>query len=1164
MAYEKCILRLKEAAGRDLTDEEVGMIYGRLHKAALDIKAGRKSEADITLGKRAEEKLGVSGQDDVVRAAAKRAAAELVHEADVRAKRAYMQVLRTAANIDTVGSVMDQLRQLKKNPTWQDAVELLITRNYKGINVESIEQRTAGYYNDFMRELLPTWESFGGDFLGFFQDAAKQELLIRELRGENTGDAMAKRGAAAFHKVSENARVLFNSLGGDMGKLDDWGMPQHHSQVKVASAGGSASPDVNLAAWVKDMMNYIDKSRYVDDLGVQLGDAEIERFLGKAWETISSKGHANTEPGKRGGGSVASRHAEHRQIHFKDAKSMIEYWKQYGESTLIEILAGHVGTMARDIATVEKFGPNPDATFRTIRDIALQRSTVDDPRETVAAEARSASLDRLWNYTSGKATTVERPWLKETADVLRNLNVSAKLGGAAIASLIGDRVMMEAVGHLDNIPLMKRWGVMLSMLNPANAQDRATLMRNGLMLEGIQGGLNRFGEELGQSSFTGKIASAVMRVTGMNAINNIPKGAFSLNLMAAIGGELANGVEFGKLAESDVRMLRNYGITEVEWKIWKQAALEKISMAENVLTPDAIGQIPDAKILAVARDVVAETSARFDAQITELQSRNVEDAERIQKRVDKFNALQDRLNRAMKDYAAGKTDSTNQLLERLGERIDDALGNLSDVRGSTAEGAAAIRQRFDQALADAQKVGKLKQRMAEITRDARDAITSKAEGARDRIELVRDELSAFIKEWGGKGSRADEWVSKRKDKFDAMQDELNRAVKDYAEGKTESAAERINDLGMRAEELLGGLQSNRADAVEVMRASVNSVDEAAKSGKEFGASRERMRNAVIELNRAINSKAGDVSDKIQSVRDSIAEYADAVAARQQRRQFVVDRLTRERDEAVAQIPANLRRDAIIKLLGAVNSESEFAIVTPGWKERSDFYGGVASKRGTAGGELWRAVLQFKSFPYTQLLRMFDAVANEKTPASKAGMTAALIVATTIAGAMLTQVREMLAGKDPRAMADENWMKFWGSAFLSGGALGIYGDFLYSANQTRMGSGPLEVLAGPTIGPLLELAATQPMGALRKRMEGKESHLAAQSVQDIKGFIPGSNIWYLKQALDHMIWQQVLEALNPGYMASIRSKTLKEYGQKWWYEPGEMLPERAPDFGAAVR
>jgi hypothetical protein len=115
---------------------------------------------------------------------------------------------------------------------------------------------------------------------------------------------------------------------------------------------------------------------------------------------------------------------------------------------------------------------------------------------------------------------------------------------------------------------------------------------------------------------------------------------------------------------------------------------------------------------------------------------------------------------------------------------------------------------------------------------------------------------------------------------------------------------------------------------------------------------------------------------------------------------------------------------------------------------------------------------------------------------------------------------------------------------------------------------MNACAGPTIGPLLELALVQPLAAGRAVMEGKGSgdslrKLAAQELQDLKGFVPGSNAWYAKAAIDHLVWQQVLEALNPGYLASIRRKTEREFDQRWWWELGETTPSRAPDFGAAL-
>ena len=828
MSYTHCLARIQQAAGRQLSEAELQGIFERIHKASLDIKAGRATAAKG------------DAFDSVVTQAAREAAAQLIHEADVKARQAQLQLTKLSARArDADTNAAAGLKPL-------DAVEKTIVRDYSGkTNVESLEQRVAGQQAYFRRRLLETWDALGSDYLGFFQSKEKLLTLVKELRGEDTGDALAKKGAKAFHEVAEEARQVFNQAGGDVGKLDDWGMPQHHSQVRVAEAGRDA--------WVEAILPKLDRARYADDLGQAWDDARMREFIGKAWDTIATNGHANAEPGKfTGAGKKANRHAESRQIHFKDAESVIDYWGQFGERTAGEILLGHVETMARDIAFIEHFGPNPDVTFRTLRDRALRAATMAEPTKTGSLEGKAVKLDILYDYAAGRIKPTANATFSGAADAIAHLNAAGKLGGAALASLFGDKPMMEAVAHLNNLPMLQRWRTELSVLNPANVADRRLLQQQGLMLDSVRSGLTRFYEGLGQTGTTGKLANAVMRVTGMQAINDFRKGAFGASLMSAIGEQIAAGKGFKDLDKADIRTLKNYGITEADWAIWQQAKLQDLGHGNaNALTPEAISRI---------------------------------------------------------------------------EGLDDTA----------------------------------------------------------------------------------------------------------------------------------------------------------------------------------------------------------------------------------------KRNAIVKLLGAVNTESEFAIVTPGWKERAQFYGDL--QRGTVKGEIARSVLQFKSFPWAMFHRMIDAVANKETPVGKAAMTASLVAATTLAGAMLIQTREMLTGKDPRDMTDP---KFAGAAFLQGGALGIYGDFLYSANSTRYGSGPLEMLAGPTVGPLLEMGLVQPLTAARKTMEGKETHLAAQTLQDAKGFIPGNNIWYTKAALDHLIWQQAMEQLSPGYLSSIRSKTAKEYGQDWWWTPGEAVPDRGPNLNAAI-
>jgi len=867
-----CIARLTAAAGRNLTDKEVSAIFERIHQAALDVRAGRVQGQDVTIGGRAGKSIGAGKPGDMIlQEAVQRAAADMEAEAALREKQAELQLIMVGAR----QADMERIEAAGMAPL--DAVEKTITRDYTGrLDVTSLEQKATGYRDYFNRRLLETWDALGNDFLGFFQDRGKLIDLVKEMRGEATGNAIAARGARAFADVAEEARQVFNAAGGDVGRLDDWGMPQHHSQEKVAAAGKDT--------WIDKIMPRLDRNRYIDEFGMPYDDPRMREFLSKAWDTIATNGHANTKPGGMNGiGKRANRHGEERQIHFKDADSVIEYWNEFGDRTVVEILADHVETMARDIAFIEHFGPNPDITYRTLRDQALTKATLADPTQTPTLEGRAVKLDILYDYSAGRVKPTYRQWLRKTADAIANLNVAGKLGGAAIASLIGDKPMMEAVSHLNDIPAVQRWTSEMRLLNPVNAADRRLLQVNGLMVDNLRSGLQRFGEQLGQSSLTGKLANAVMRISGMQAINDIRKGAFGLNAMAAIGNQLDKGLDFtdrakgrgGLLHPDDIRLMKTWGITERDWSIWKLARLDTIAGVDKVLTPEAISRITDAEL---------------------------------------------------------------------------------------------------------QQAG----------------ITAQVQGA----------------------------------------------------------------------------------ATDVM-----------------------------------------------------TEGAQA------------------------------RRDAIVKLLGVVNTESEFAIITPGWKERATFYGTM--QRGTGWGEIQKSFWQFKSFPWTVVFRSLDAIVNQDSVPSKAIIASWLIASTTLAGAMLMQTRELLTGKDPLAMTDKNWWKFWGKAFVTGGALGLYGDFLYNSMSTRAGSGPIETLSGPTMGPLLELALVQPLAAIAKKIEGKDSHLAAQTLHDLKGYVPGGNLWYTKAAMDHLVWQRVLEMASPGYLNQIRQRTQRDFNQEWWWRPGELTPDRGPAFERAI-
>src|SRR3546814_4038563 len=91
-----------------------------------------------------------------------------------------------------------------------------------------------------MGQLIEALEATDAKFFGLIENPEGVRALVRELHGQDSGNATAKAGAKVYHEVAESLRKRFNAAGGDVGRLEDWGMPHHQSQLRVAKAGKEA------------------------------------------------------------------------------------------------------------------------------------------------------------------------------------------------------------------------------------------------------------------------------------------------------------------------------------------------------------------------------------------------------------------------------------------------------------------------------------------------------------------------------------------------------------------------------------------------------------------------------------------------------------------------------------------------------------------------------------------------------------------------------------------------------------------------------------------------------------------------------------------------------------------------------------------------------------
>lgn len=242
----------------------------------------------------------------------------------------------------------------------------------------------------------------------------------------------------------------------------------------------------------------------------------------------------------------------------------------------------------------------------------------------------------------------------------------------------------------------------------------------------------------------------------------------------------------------------------------------------------------------------------------------------------------------------------------------------------------------------------------------------------------------------------------------------------------------------------------------------------------------------------------------------------------------------------------------------VLQETDLAVPTPDARTRALLAFG---RRGTFWGEVVRSLTMYKSFAVTVMHTHWMRGAME-AKAGRFGYIPLLMGGLTMMGGAAVQMKDISKGKDPRDMGD--W-KFVGAAFMQGGGLGIFGDFLYSW-MSRMQGTALETATGPLAQLVLTDVPRLGFSNARQFYEGEDTAFAAELMRYVSRYMPGSNIWYARLALDRAVYDQMQMMADPQWARNFRRmerRALKTTGQEYFWGPGDLAPERGPDFEAAI-
>ncbi|PQM27678.1 hypothetical protein CVO77_03660 [Sphingopyxis lindanitolerans] len=548
---------------------------------------------------------------------------------------------------------------------------------------ENIEFQAQAEISDFI-------EAHRRNFLGTASNKAGLRDVMQELHGDASGNPRAKAFADALGNTLESLRLRFNAAGGNIGKLRGWGITHRHDPLKVRR--------VAYEEWRGDLREMLDLEAMRDpDTGLRMTPARLEEVLRGSYESIRTNG-LSAEPIDpfMSQPKLANARAYPRVLVFKDGDAWLEYQAKYGSGDAFTTIMGHIRGMSHDIASLERFGPNPDATIKFLLDSVDRMEAQSDklaPGAVTGASGGRALTERLWSYLKGETSVpvLAEGWMERLSyhgiraiSGTRDILTSALLGSSPISAIsdINTQVMAR---KFNGLPQTKVLWSYVKQLNPASSEDRMLAIRLGLGMRDASHsllGLSRYYGETHGPQFTQVVADDVLRLAGLNKLTEAGQRAFGLDFLGTLGD--LRGKAFDALPDPLRVSMSRYGIDASDWDIIRKAEPERRGNAAFVNARN----IEDRRVADRVQEMILAETARAVQENTASARALMQGGTRPGTLTGEFlrNSFQ------FKGFAVSLLMSQAQVLRELGPYRAGAYGAQFFI-GMTLFGAASIQLR---------------------------------------------------------------------------------------------------------------------------------------------------------------------------------------------------------------------------------------------------------------------------------------------------------------------------------------------------------------------------------------------------------------------------------------------------------------------------------------
>lgn len=453
------------------------------------------------------------------------------------------------------------------------AIKSLIEYNPRaGMNGESIRSLTEAYVGNINGALKQVLKETGQNVFSKSRNVKLLENLIRELHDEATGDIAAKTLARTVRDQQQHMRRAFNSHGGDIGDLADFGVTHTHDAGQLRLKG--------LPTWSEKIHKLLAWERIIDHrtgkpfaaAGQLPPFADVQPFLKDVYDGITTRGWDDRDPSlSLGGRALANQRQEHRVLHFKNGSSWLEYNRDFGTSDPFSAMIGGLHGLARDVASLRVLGPNPRAGLNYAAQVAQKHAAdIGDAKLAERATRAGKTALAMLAHQDGSANIPHHVgWARFFSGVRATLT-GTQLGSAVLSS-VTDAATIRAAAT--TIGMGKRNIMSRSVELMFTHATRETAARMGYVAETLADSGATMARYFGQTFGTGlpeRLSSFTLRATGLSYVTDMRKIAFQMEF----AGHLADMADkpFAQIEPNTKLMLQRRGITPADWDLMRDPA----------------------------------------------------------------------------------------------------------------------------------------------------------------------------------------------------------------------------------------------------------------------------------------------------------------------------------------------------------------------------------------------------------------------------------------------------------------------------------------------------------------------------------------------------------------------------------------------------------------